>query len=77
MCIREQLKRLQDIYYIGFEDIFQEWEPTYCEYCPVSCSWISVVSVDVQSGLQDMMKHTHAHILVMEKNKNKKKDQED
>lgn len=46
---------------------------TYCECCPVSCSWIYVVSVDVQSGMLDKMKRTRAHILVIRKKKKKKK----
>lgn len=44
---------------------------TYCECCPVSCSWIYVVSVDVQSGMLDKMKRTRAHILVIRRKKKK------
>lgn len=46
---------------------------TYCEDCPISCSWICAVSVGVQSGPRDMLKRSRARILVMEK----KTDQED
>lgn len=46
---------------------FSRHIPTYCEYCPISCFWIYVVSVDVRSGLQGIRTRNHAHILVMKK----------